>query len=263
MKLARFRIAEQFVPVLYTAGGEAVDCRELKIDWGSYFFLKWGIARLEGWYTQRSKHRLLRTEGFTFGPAVMRPPNLFRLSSVQKNDEEDNSECIPTAGWQGPGGPLKAIREGRSTSVRTSIELGYVVGRGGFRIRDAGADRGGLILLSHVELCAEDSTQQCRWPYHTGVGPYLLTPDEFTANEGLEARITLNDAEIFCASEKQLLRTPIEALRAISRRTRLLPGDVISIGFTSDSAAPVNHIDKGDTFAFSLGRLGFLKMRVA
>jgi acylpyruvate hydrolase len=160
-----------------------------------------------------------------------------------------------------------------SRKVDYEAEVAFVVGRRASRVAEAEAldHVAGYTLLN--DLSARDlqfSTPQWMsgkvFDGSAPCGPWLVTPDEAGAHDGIEISLTLNGEEMQRDSTASLIFSVPALLSHLSELMTLEPGDIVSTGTPAGVGSvrePRVWLADGDEIVIESPTLGRLETRIA
>jgi acylpyruvate hydrolase len=221
-------------------------------------------------------------DGANFAPAVTSPSKIIcvglnygdHIREMGRSDPD--AHIIPTLFAKYPDtlcGPFDDLKIPAVTnSLDWEVELGVVIGRGGFTIPLEDAERhiAGYVVSNDVSLRDLQSRtsqflQGKMADSTTPVGPELVTPDEVNYGKGLRLRC-LVDGKTMQESTTDLMLTPVaELITYVSSIIRLRPGDLLLTGTPSGVGAgrkPQVFLRPGQLLESEIEGLGVLRNRI-
>ena len=147
------------------------------------------------------------------------------------------------------------------------VELGIVIGRGGYRIpaaevMDAIA---GYCLVNDVSERDWQSNRGGSWDKGKGfdsfgpIGPWLVTTDEIANPHGLGMWLEVDGQRMQTGSTASMIFKIRQLVAYCSQFTRLLPGDIIATGTPAGvgmSMTPPRYLSGGETMRLGIDGLG-------
>jgi 2,4-didehydro-3-deoxy-L-rhamnonate hydrolase len=139
-------------------------------------------------------------------------------------------------------GPVTEVELPAGGHTDWEVELVAVIGRRAFRVSaaDAWDHVAGLTVGQDIsERILQMATKPPQfslgksYPGFGPVGPWLVTPDEFSNPEDLELGCHINGEQMQHGRTSQLIFSVTELIEQLSRVTPLLPGDIIFTGTPS------------------------------
>ncbi|MGP3534034.1 fumarylacetoacetate hydrolase family protein [Microbacterium sp. RD1] len=171
----------------------------------------------------------------------------------------------------GDGEALIAPRN--STTFDFEGEFAVVIGRGGRHISedDAHAHVFGYTLMNDGSLRdyqrhTTQFTPGKNFPRSGGLGPWVVTADEFGAVADQVITTRLNDVVVQSSTLDQLVFGVPALISYISEWTELVPGDIIATGTpggVGDGRTPPLYLFPGDVVTVEVAGLGILTNPVA
>lgn len=165
----------------------------------------------------------------------------------------------------GPLDPL-VIPQG-ATKLDWEVELGIVIGRGGFAIPQADA-------LDHIAAyCVANDVSERVWQMEHGgqwakgksgpgfgpVGPWLVTPDEVADVQNLKLWLSVNGERMQDSDTSDMIFGVAEIVSYVSRFMPLVPGDLIATGTpegVGHGMTPERFLHPGDVIELEIEGLG-------
>lgn len=149
--------------------------------------------------------------------------------------------------------------------IEHEVEVALVVGREGRAIPPAQAIDfvAGFTLFNDVTARdLQKADQERKWPWTRAkgpdtfapMGPWLVTPDEFSWPPQIELSLAVNGHPRQSGNTDQFVFSIPQVLAFISRTMRLVPGDVISLG-TPEGVGPITAGDMMECRGDGLGEL--------
>lgn len=175
---------------------------------------------------------------------IMRPGKIICLGLNYRDHASEQDAKLPdkpllfvkaSTSTTGHGRPI-VIPEG-SSMVDFEAELAFVIGR---EFKRAGGDDAQRAILGYT--CMNDVTeremQRSERQWFRGkspdtfapMGPYIVTADELGDAGNLSVSSRLNDKLMQQSSTSNLIFTPADIIRFVTRTMTLEPGDVVSTG---------------------------------
>lgn len=211
---------------------------------------------------------------------IPRPGKLICLGLNYRDHAEEQNAKIPdkpllfvkaSTSTLGHGQPI-VIPEG-STSVDYEAELAFVIGR---EVRNADLNDAEDAIFGYT--CMNDVTeremQRSEKQWFRGksidtfapMGPCIVTADELKDAGNLSVSSRLNNELMQLSSTSNLIFTPAEIIRFVTRTMTLEPGDVISTGTPGGVGVfrdPPVFLKEGDTIEVIVDGIGTLSNPVA
>jgi 2-keto-4-pentenoate hydratase/2-oxohepta-3-ene-1,7-dioic acid hydratase in catechol pathway len=237
-----------------------------------------GLARIQAWADGQPEGAWRSIDDARLGPVVPDPGAIYTIGEnyapMGAEPERPKRPLVYGKAPSSVAGHRDVLRWDRSitANVDAEVELGVVIGRGGFGIEAADA-------MTHVLgfTCIDDISSRDPWldgdqwllgksmPGFCPVGPWLVTPDELDPSD-LRLRCTIGDAPIQ-DGRTSAMRTPIgEVIAYLSRHVALRPGDLIATGTPPrlpTPPGPDRRLRPGDDVTVWIEGIGGLRTTVA
>ena len=166
----------------------------------------------------------------------------------------------------GPGEPIVIPPE--TTRADYEAELGVVIGRTAYRVREADALSyvGGYTCMNDVSA-RELQNRTSQWMLGKAIdtflpcGPVLVTPDEIADPQALAIRCEVNGRELQSSTTAQMVFGVAELIAFVSRTMTLEPGDLIATGTPPGvgfARKPPVYLQDGDEVTVDIERIGRL-----
>lgn len=209
---------------------------------------------------------------------IQRPPRIFGIGLNYREHAAESKmavQAVPTVFMKlsssvvGPDADVILAPEAKQPDYE--VELGVVIGRGGYRIKAADWEQHvfGYTIVNdisarEVQLATTQWTLGKSFPTFTPLGPSIVTRDEVPDPHNLTIKLSLA-GEVMQDSNTNLLLFRIPELIAyLSSITPLEPGDVISTGTPPGvglGRTPQRWIQPGEEMVLEIERLGTLRNR--
>lgn len=166
------------------------------------------------------------------------------------------------------------LRPAESAQLDYEGEIALVIGKGGRRIPEAGAER----HIAGLTCCNEGTirdwtkhgkfnvTQGKSWEASGAIGPWLVTADEFSGFDGLTVTTRVNGEQRQHDTTANLMFPFRKLIAYISTWTALKPGDVIVTGTPVGAGirfAPPKFLVPGDVVEVEVSGVGILSNTIA
>ncbi len=203
------------------------------------------------------------------------PPRLFAIGLNYRGHAAETNSPLPNApvvffkmqtAIIGPGDTI--VLPKNSTQPDYEAELGFVIGKGGFRI-PAGAWREhvyGYTIINDVSARdVQKSTSQWSlgksFPTFCPMGPAIVTQDEVADPHALAIKLTIDGEVMQNSNTNELIFGVPDLIEYISSITPLLAGDVVSTGTPAGVGMgrnPKRWLKPGETVTITVEKLGSL-----
>ena len=218
-----------------------------------------------------------REDEVSFLPVIEQPSKIFcvGMNYAEKRKEFNETNNAPTLFIRFPdsqtGHACPIQKPAMSNEFDYEGELAVVIGRPGFRIREADA-------LSHVAgySCYMDGsardwqhtwfTAGKNWPQTGAFGPWLVTADEVGNPQALGIRTYLNGQKVQDDNTANMIHNVASLIEYISTFSALSAGDVIitgSPGGVGKKRVPPLFLKEHDVVEVEIDRLGRLRNVIA
>lgn len=209
---------------------------------------------------------------------IQRPPRIFGIGLNYREHAAESKmavQSVPTVFMKlsssvvGP--EAEVILAPEATQPDFEVELGVVIGRGGYRIAAEDWERHvfGYTIVNDVsargvQLATTQWTLGKSFPTFTPMGPSIVTRDEVPDPHALEIKLTLSGEVMQSANTRDLIFRIPELIAYVSSILPLEPGDVISTGTPPGvglGRTPQRWLQPGEEMVLEVERLGVLRNR--
>lgn len=207
-----------------------------------------------------------------------RPSQVFGIGLNYRAHAEEAGWVIPevplvfTKFPSSVAGPYGVV-ELSGPKVDWEVEVVVVIGKGGRRIpaseawsHVAGVTGGQDISDRAVQLRPADNPQHSlgkSFPGYASIGPFLVTPDEYTDRDDIALSSALNGAEVQNSSTGDLIFPVPQLIEYLSHIVTLQPGDLIFTGTPSGVGAvrkPPRFLTSEDVLTSSVAGAGSMRL---
>jgi 2-keto-4-pentenoate hydratase/2-oxohepta-3-ene-1,7-dioic acid hydratase in catechol pathway len=209
---------------------------------------------------------------------IQRPPRIFGIGLNYREHAAESKmdvQAVPTVFMKlsssvvGPEADVILAPE--ATNPDFEVELGVVIGRGGYRIAAADWEPHvfGYTIVNDVsargvQLATTQWTLGKSFPTFTPIGPCIVTCDEVPDPHALDIRLTLAGEVMQSSNTRHLIFRIPELIAYISSITPLEAGDLISTG-TPDGVGlgrtTQRWLQPDEEMVLEIERLGVLRNR--
>ncbi|MFI5613208.1 fumarylacetoacetate hydrolase family protein [Amycolatopsis sp. NPDC051903] len=223
----------------------AVDLSEVTADIDGRFLEDDGVARVAAFLENGSPVPVDLT-GERIGAPIARPSAIYGIGLNYRDHAAEAGMPLPTEpvvftkapnSVVGPTDPI--VIPAGATQVDWEVELGVVVGRRAANLASPAEARNhiaGYVAVNDVSERAWQMEQPGQWlkgkSFATAnpAGPFLVTPDEVPAPEGLGLALAVNGTTMQHGSTADMVFTAEFIVWYLSRYLVLEPGDLIDTG---------------------------------
>jgi len=261
-------------PSILDVRGMAFDIK----DYDAFFFSRHGLARVAA-LARENKRKEIPASSVRLGPPVARPGKIICVGKNYADHAKEFDAVVPTSpvlfskaatSLNGPYDQIM-IHPGAATTD-SEVELAVVIGSTASRVseNDALNHVAGYTIVNDVtDRAAQKEGQQ--WfrgkSYDTfcPMGPWLITPDEFTDANNAALTSRLNGNILQNGNTRDMMFSAAFLISFISRSITLEPGDVIATGTPSGvgfARTPPVLLKDGDVIECEVAGIGTIKNRV-
>lgn len=221
---------------------------------------------------------VLSLSAVTLLAPMQRPPRIFGIGLNYREHAEESKMAVgraPTVFLKlsssvvGPDAEVLLPEE--ATQPDFEVELGVVIGRGGYRIAPEDWENHvfGYTIVNDVsargvQLATTQWTLGKSFPTFTPLGPSIVTRDEVPDPHALDIKLTLGAEVMQNSNTRNLIFRIPELIRYISSITPLEPGDIISTGTPPGVGLgrnPQRWLQPGEEMVLEIEKLGTLRNR--
>lgn len=218
---------------------------------------------------------VLAFEEGTLRAPLANPPRIFAIGLNYRDHAKESGMELPTTpvvffkltpSIIGPGENIVLPRN--STQPDYEAELGFVIGKGGYRIPAAawrehvyGYTIVNDVSARDVQFASSQWTLSKSFPTFCPLGPSIVTADEIADPHGLDISLTIDGERLQDSNTRELVFRIPELIEYISSITPLLPGDIVSTGTPPGvglGRTPKRWLKAGETVTVTVEGLGSL-----
>jgi 2-keto-4-pentenoate hydratase/2-oxohepta-3-ene-1,7-dioic acid hydratase in catechol pathway len=274
MKLIRFGPKGQEKPGVYI-DGTRYDCSWHFEDWNREFFINDGLNKLKE-ILQGGKDKLPEVaEEVRWGSCVARPNMIMCIGLNYSDHAAESGLEVPkepilflkaTNTISGPYDKINIPRKSQKTDWE--VELAFVLQKDVLYLEseaDAQSAIGGYCIMNDISEREFQIERGGQWvkgkscPDFSPVGPWMTTPDEIGAIDGMSMKLWLNDKIVQQGNTNTMIFKPAYLVYYISQFMQLEAGDIITTGTPPGvglGMKPPRYITSGDVVRLSIEHLG-------
>ncbi|WP_339652690.1 fumarylacetoacetate hydrolase family protein [uncultured Salegentibacter sp.] len=274
MKLIRFGPKGQEKPGVYI-DGTRYDFSWHFEDWNREFFINDGLNKLKE-ILQRGKDKLPEVaEEVRWGSCVARPNMIMCIGLNYSDHAAESGLEVPkepilfmkaTNTISGPYDKINIPRKSQKTDWE--VELAFVLQKDVLYLEseaDAQSAIGGYCIMNDISEREFQIERGGQWvkgkscPDFSPVGPWMTTPDEIGAIDGMSMKLWLNDKIVQQGNTNTMIFKPAYLVYYISQFMQLEAGDIITTGTPPGvglGMKPPRYITSGDVVRLSIEHLG-------
>lgn len=285
MKLVRYGAPGQERPGLWIddpAQPRILDVRGMAFDIADYdahFFSHAGLARVAA-LAREHKRKEIPAAGLRLGPPVARPGKIICVGKNYADHAKEFDAQIPASpvlfskaptSLNGPFDDI-VINRDAATTTDAEVELAVVIGAIARRVDEAHAldHIAGFTVLNDVtdRAAQKEGLQWFRgksFDTFCPVGPWLVTPDEFTATRDAALTSRLNGNVLQSGHTRDMMFGIAQLIAFISHDITLEPGDIIATGTPAGvgmARTPPLFLKSGDLIECEIEGIGRIANRV-
>ena len=277
MKLVRFGPKGQEKPGIVDTAGTIRDASSVTAD---YVGKDIGLEAIEALRKIDPASLPAVPADTRIGPVVAHPGHFIAIGLNFTDHAEETGNPIPSepvifskapSCLSGPNDDV--VLPPGSVKTDWEVELGFVIGKGGYRIskEDALSHVSGYFLANDVserEWQIEGTGQWIKGksaPTYGPIGPWLVTPDEVGDIDNLDMFLDVNGQRMQTGNTKTFIFDVPTVISFVSHRFELVTGDIVITGTPPGVGAgmkPPHFIKAGDTMKLGISGLGEQNQKV-
>ncbi len=203
------------------------------------------------------------------------PPRVFAIGLNYRDHAAESGMTLPSApvvffklttAIIGPGDPI--VLPVNSTQPDYEAEMGFVIGRGGYRLSaDEWRDHVyGYTIVNDVsardiQFATSQWSLSKSFPTFCPIGPAIVTADEIPDPHSLAIGLTIDGVALQSSNTRELIFQIPALIEYLSSITPLLPGDIVSTGTPAGvglGRTPKRWLKPGETVSVTVEGLGTL-----